>query len=407
MTPEADISEAEKEDWGWLSAWAGDTSGLLDFLDDSIARTTRDKALDTLDLLADVQPILRKLLDHPSALPFLLSLPSYPAQPLLRRLYSDPTYTLHPSLRNHLPHSHPLKKLIRNGRKEAWANLALGRGALVILAESSEDDLMEVSQGNEKSNLMTLLQYAQRWAEKDDDESKKCLEFALDLLDSPSLRSNPVATSTLVRSLPRLTAISKTRGSDRILKLPSTHARPVVKALVSSSTYLVDGQSSWPAVCGLARPFLAYLEDGDPLREIIVPNPMSAPTSLSYQNTLEGRRISRLQSAISCSPAILPHESPTQLQSSIQHQASFHRTLSTAPIPPLGITPISDPTPGSHASTWAGKVYSSHEFRDREREKERDNLGLGIAAGPSRGLGGGIGVGIGARPASRHVDQYA
>ena len=417
-TPKADANKVKKENWGWLSAWAGDTSALLDCLDDSVTRTTRDKALDTLDLLADIQPILRDVLDHPSALPFLLSLPSYPAQPLLRRLYADPTHALHPNLRNHLPHSHLLKKLVRNGRKEAWKNLELGRGALLILVESSEDDLMEVSQGNERSNLVMLSEYAQRWAEKDDDESKKCLELALDLLDSPSLRSNPIARSFSVRTLPDLTAISRTRGLDCRLETSSTYARQIVKALVSKATLMVDGKSCWPAVCDLARPFLAYLDNGDPLRTMVVPNLISAATPISFSNTLDGRRVSRLASAIFSLPATPSHSSPHQLQGSIHHQVTaselvsiiapvLHRTLSTAPIPPLGITPISDPTPGSYASNWAGKVYSSHEFRDRGREKQRDDLGSGIAAGPSRGSTGGTAIGNGARPPSRHVDEYA
>jgi len=226
--------ELEKEDWGWLHSWAGGIPSLLDLLNDDTPPSTRDKALDTLDLFTDIETILPQILDHPTALPFLLSLPSYPAQPLLYRLYADPTYALHPNLRHHLPHSHSLKKLVQGGRKEAWRNLRLGRGALAILAEGSGEDLLAIRKGTGRSNLSSLMEHTQLSATGDDQESRRSLELALDILDTPSLYDDPIAISYLAQPLPGLAVISRTRGSKRMLNIPSSRNRQVVKRWMAS-----------------------------------------------------------------------------------------------------------------------------------------------------------------------------
>ena len=415
----------EREDWSWLDHWAGGEDSLLDLLDDDTTQPIRGSVLDTLDLLADIRLILPRILDHPNALSFLLSLPSYPSQPLLQRLYADPTYALHPNLRNHLPHSHPLKKLVQGGRTSAWANLELGRGALMLLTESSlVQDFLEIPTAKHRTNLAALLDHAQTWAEQQSDEAKKCLELALDLLESPSLYSDPIIAAYLARVLPKLVMISRTRGSQRILAIPNTYARQVLKTLVEGSTEMIDGIMMWPAACALAQPYLTNLEPNEPFVPLFNTGKCDHPDQSSLPDTVDGRRLSRLSRAIDALFPIQAGSSALATKSSIHHQATptelisliapqLLYTLSTAPIPPLGIPSILNPTPESQASAWAGKVYSSHEFRDRERDRERENVGLGIGAGLGRGARQGLGqeasssaVG-GARPASRHVDEYA
>ena len=400
--------------------------------------------MDTLDLLADIEPILPQLLEHPNALPFLLSLPSYPAQPLLHRLYANPSYALHPNLRHYLPHSHPLKKLVQGGREAAWTHLELGRGALTILAEGTGDDLLEIGKGRERTNLAILLEYADKWAKGVDEESKKCLELVLDILEASTMYSDPIACDHVARIMPRLAIISKVKGSDRTLKFPESHARTVVQKLLEATTSIVDGQSCWPAAVKLAQPFVSHLDSNDPLRLAFTPSQRSEQESLSFPDTLDGRRLSRLQQALFLSLPVTPADPGNQYTSGIHHQATpfdlltllaprLLTSLQTAPVPPLGIPTLLNPTPDSHASAWAGKVYSSHEFRDRDRDRDRDRAGEGeglrIAAGIGRGIGIGIGVGGGGggggegeggvgvggsigvggmtRPASRHVDDYA
>jgi len=416
--------ELEKEDWGWLHSWAGGIPSLLDLLNDDTPPSTRDKALDTLDLFTDIETILPQILDHPTALPFLLSLPSYPAQPLLYRLYADPTYALHPNLRHHLPHSHSLKKLVQGGRKEAWGNLRLGRGALAILAEGSGEDLLAIRKGTGRSNLSSLMEHTQLSATGDDQESRRSLELALDILDTPSLYDDPIAISYLAQPLPGLAVISRTRGSKRMLNIPSSRNRQVVKSLLEESTATVDGQSRWPAASALAQPYLEQLNPSDPLRTAFTDSQRDqADLSSPFPDTLDGRRLSRLSHGLSRSSRSPADSVPPQVAiSSIHHESTpaellsiiaphLLQTISTAPIPPLGIPSILNPTPESQASAWAGKVYSSHEFRDREREREKENMGRGIAAGLGRGLSAGrvgiMGAAMGARPASRHVDEYA
>ena len=83
------------------------------------------------------------------------------------------------------------------------------------------------------------------------------------------------------------------------------------------------------------------------------------------------------------------------------------------------------------ASAFAGKVYTSHDFRTREASHTTTGLssgptgtsmgisavvGMGSGSGSGAGLGAGAGPGTGglrvnalkaSRPASRHVDEYA
>ena len=380
------------EDWTWLSSWAGGVPSLLNLLNDDTQPTTLHRALQSLDLLADIHPILAQLIDHPIALPHLLSLPSYPPQPLLQRLLADPTFALHANLRHYLPPGHPLRPLAQFDRKVAWERLDLGRGALMVLAAGDEDDLLDVPSGGERTGLASLLERAESWAGADDEESKRCLGLALDILNRPS--SDLIVTSHLALRLPPLAVIAHTRGVLRDLNLPPIHSRQIVKSLLEASTDIINGQPSFPAALHLATPYLPHFDPTDPLRTAFTSPRIALTPRTPLLDTPDGRRLLRLSNATSdpntdLAPTSMHHAAtPSELLSILA--PSLLRALSTAPIPPLGIPPAVNDTPESQADAWAGKVYSEHEFRLRE------NVGLGIAVG-----------GRGARPASRHVDEYA
>ena len=240
------------------------------------------------------------------------------------------------------------------------------------------------------------------------------------MLDSSSSYDNHITALHLARLLPRLAITSRIRGSKRMLRIPPTYARKVMKSIMEESTGVIGGESAWPAAVSLAQPYLEHLDPSDPLLTVFTPQREPDIPPPSFPDAVDGRRLSRLSTAISRSSCL--HPSAQQNVSSLHHQATpaellsliapqLLRTLSTAPTPPIGIPSNLNPTAESQASAWAGKVYSSHEFRDRERVGEKENTGLGIAAGLARGVGvpvgGGVGVGGGARPASRHVDEYA
>ena len=398
--------KTQPEDWSWLWTWAGGMPTLIDLLNDDTPSTTLSTALSCLDLLVDVIPsILDDFIRHPTALPFLLSLPSYPPQRLLQRLYADPTYALHPALKHYLPPSHPLRPLVVDSihirRNEAWKRLELGRGALMVLVEEP-GDLLETMKGEEKSNLTRLMDLARRYVDRDDEESRRCLELSLDILQClPDLSTIHIS---LIDPISRLVVVSRTRGSRRTLPFSSTLARPVLSSLLAISTEVIDGKLTWTATMTLAEPYLPHLSPTDPLVLSLVSthsdtSPFSPATS--FPDTPDGRRLSRLSTALSNpAPSSLIHQvTPAELLSLV---APAHlSTIQRAPIPPIGIpSALSSPTPENQASAWAGKVYTSHEFR-------KDRSGEGVGVGVSVGLGMAVVPTRASRPASRHVDEYA
>jgi hypothetical protein len=74
LTERHTLEGREKEDWSWVSGWAGGVDGLLRLLDEDVSRETRERALSCLELLSDTPlgpAILTQLLDHPTAPTFL------------------------------------------------------------------------------------------------------------------------------------------------------------------------------------------------------------------------------------------------------------------------------------------------------------------------------------------------
>ncbi|WWD16952.1 hypothetical protein CI109_101384 [Kwoniella shandongensis] len=432
------VVSREKEDWSWLWTWAGkDYNALLHLLNSHTPTHISHRAMSSLDLLLDTgyetSPLYSALLAHPTALPFLLSLPAQPAQPILTKLFDEPEYALSPRLRENIPLDHRFRPLVQANSSArhaaAWKHLQLGRAALVILKEEGCDEveLLRTERGEEKSNLVRLLEMGVKFAGSEDEESVRCLGMALDLLNSPP--TDPLALDYLARRLPRLVAVNNIRGDPRQLSLPGSHARQVVTSLISVSTETIDGESMLAAATLLAQPYIQHLGENDPLRLIFASDAKStAIKQISFSDTADGRRLSRLHRALD--PAF-------NLQSSFQHVVTpaellsllaphLVKSLSTASIPPFGITPsmsYASPTEsqGVSASAYAGKVYSSHEFRTRDHGATSSgtggsSVGLGIAGLSGGGVGGGVagmvagvggvgGVG-GSRPASRHVDDY-
>jgi hypothetical protein len=371
------LEPSGNEDWTWLSEWAGGLDGLLDLLDDGISPWIVDIALSCLDMLSPWDAIV----NHPNALPFLLSLPSYPPQPLLQRLYSQPRYALHPSLRHYLPPSHPLRPLVMGDlakrRAAAWARLDLGLGPLLVLKEDEVDDLMVLVDG--KSNIWRLLELAESISAQT--ERREELELCLDLL------SKADNLDSVTPRIVRIFVISSMRNGIRTL--PPLRARHALTALLHLSTEVFDGKLAFDTCLELAAPFLPQLPPSDPLRlafgraAIEYPEPTTrfakeldqpSPSALLHKVTAED---------------ILALVAPR-----------FLAELQTAPVPSLGIPSRSSKAIDSQASTWAGKVYTSHEFR-RDREVAPTGLGVNPSttqiAAPTRM----------SRPASKHVDEYA
>ena len=158
---------------------------------------------------------------------------------------------------------------------------------------------------------------------------------------------------------------------------------------------------------------------------------MSASTDPS------GRALQRFTDALDhpYRPTGLVHSlTPSQILSAIA--PNLLKSLSSAREPPFGIPPstttrqpMGSGAGSASASAFAGKVYTSHEFRTREASNNTTGLSSGatgssmdMSAGVGMGSGSGSGAGLGAgagtgglgvnalkasRPASRHVDEYA
>ena len=390
------LDAREVESWEWLSAWAGGDDGLLELI--GASGPHQQAAIDAMDCLADTRPfILNRLIQHPTALPALLSMPSYPPQPLLRRLYSDPTYSLHSNIRPHLPHSHPLKKfLMLDGELQVnalWDALQLGRGILMLLTEAGAGDLL-LATSSGRSRLVEMLDLAQKYAtaKPDEVESGQCLRLALRILSN---QTDPLVQSYLARYLPRLTAIAHASDPAVNMNLSSDLAKPVLTALATASTEIHHGTPLRTSCLALAEPYLLHIDDSDPVHRLFSPLSPHIPTP--FPDTPDGRRLTRLDRALAQphpQTSFVHTTTPAELLSILA--PSLLRSLSTARIPALGIQSVEREMEVVQASAWAGKVYSEHQFRDR--------MGLGIKVGPAK-LG--VQAGGDSRPASRHVDDYA
>ncbi|OWZ76374.1 hypothetical protein C365_05200 [Cryptococcus neoformans Bt85] len=416
----------EKEDTSWLWRWAGDSPDcLIDLLNAYTRPELISRTLECLDLLSDLDhSIIPSLFERPNALEYLFRIPTSTFSSKIKDNYK---WAFHPSVEPLLPTNHPFVPLLEPDTSArhaaAWQRLSLGKAALACLidlgARVKEDDLMRVEKGEEKSNLARLLEMGEKFAQDEDDEG---LNMMLDLLNSAELEivDSIIAQEYLARTVPRLSVIAialskngngRGNGTMRDLKIGEEHARLVVNALLLCSTEIINGKLTYPIARKLAEPYLPHLELSDPLRiAFTASHPSPTPDVLSDPDPT-ARALARLSHAISSSssstlssfaldPSILSSFPPSFPSSSITHilppstlltflAPHLTSTLSTAISPPFGIQPSATYTSPEMqgANVWAGKVYTSHEFRSRELV--------------------GLGIGPGGRAASKHVDEYA
>lgn len=414
----------EEEDPSWLWRWAGDSQdSLIDLLNAYTRPEIISRTLECLDLLSDLDDsIIHSLLERPDALEYLLRLPRSTFSSKITNNYK---WALHPSVAPLLLTDNPFTPLLQSDTSErhvaAWRHLSLGKAALTCLVNTGvsvmEYDLTRVEKGEEKSNLARLLDMGEKFAQEGDAEG---LNMVLNLLDSAELEivDSTVVQEYLARTIPRLSVIAialsrngsgKGNGTIRSLKVGEEYARLVVNALLLCSTEIIDGKLVFPIARNLAEPYLPFLELSDPLRIAFHASHPSPTTDALSDTDPAARVLARLSHAISSSSwstssslAINPRITPSfsASSSSITHvlppstllsflAPQLTSTLSTAISPPFGIQPAatyaSPELQGANA--WAGKVYTSHEFRSRELV--------------------GLGIGPGGRAASKHIDEYA
>jgi hypothetical protein len=401
LTERHTLEGREKEDWSWVSGWAGGVDGLLRLLDEDVSRETRERALSCLELLSDTPlgpAILTQLLDHPTALSYLLLLPSYPPQPLLQRLFSGPRYALHHNLRHHLPPHHRVRNLVHGSeesrRNAAWEILP-NEGGLRMLEELGIGDLSLEDKASGLSRIARLVQVLEQWK-----GPAEAFEIGLDLLLGGIDGS---WTSYLARRVPPLIVTSNIKGSSRDLKTPDHFSRDVLTSLLGIAP-LIDDTATFEIVSKLALRYAGNLSPTDPLVTAFHTPPI--PPTPSDPATANARQVYRFSQALHSSPNALVHSlTPNQILEALA--PDLLASLATAREPMFGLS-SSNGAPGhqdASASAFAGKVYSSHEFRSRPNP----SVNLAILAGSGSEPGTGLGVGnarMESRPASRHVDDY-
>jgi hypothetical protein len=394
----ASIGKVEKEDWSWVSSWAGGINGLLQLLDTKLEPDKRTRALECLELLGEVDvTIYDRLVQHTSAIMYLQALdassPSSPSH-LMQRLYDVPKYALHENLRHRLLIGHRYQPLVDGTedckRDAAWALLP-DEGALRVLRDVEPGDWSSRHKVSGSSRRSGLIKHLDEWEGSDEG-----YEIGLDLL------LNGIGSewsSNLVRRVTPLLVRSRIVNHARTIDIPLCFSREVVTVLIAYPS-VIDGKSALPTTTALAERYVQNLDPSDPLRTAFQP---TAPP-VHDGHTLDERVVSRFAKSLQSPDNGYTHSlTPEELLSVLAPE--LLRSLSTARQPPFGLPPIRGPTHSqtlASASTFAGKVYSSHDFRSRTVTAEAP------AAGP---MSGGVGLGVSSvrgesRPASRHVDDY-
>ena len=270
-------------------------------------------------------------------------------------------------------------------RKTAWARLEEDPSALETLVAAGTGDLGRLENGQTSSNHARLLALACSLSAGFDSDSKRLFELALDLLvQAPH---DDIATKAMMRPLTQLIVVSQIRGSDRILPFTLHLARSALHALLELSSETIEGRFVHPIAQFLAGPYLIDIPLSDPFNTVFTKPYQSAsdrtdpiPPQLLYLSQALDDTVSST-TLTSTASDILALIAPSLLHS-----------IQTAPAPPLGIPSTYTPTRLElGAGSFAGKVYSQHEFRNRG----------GVMP---MGLGAGKGV---SRPASRHVDEWS
>ncbi|KAK4689932.1 hypothetical protein P7C73_g195, partial [Tremellales sp. Uapishka_1] len=333
-----------------------------------------------LDVLAQADPtIYGKIVRHPKALAYLRSDPD---GELVKRMLAIPEYG---------------DALALETDGSEWDRFEMDVDALYRLRHAGWKEILK---GDRLARLLLMAE-----------SQEAALGPVLEMLKRPP-EEDQVLLAFLAEKIPRLTTIWLTRqdvhGKRKyFLELPMRYRRKILGSLVCASMEIVDGRSCFPAAQVLAQPYLAGLVSSDPLFRFFCPDlddePEAGSATLSTPistdtNAEDQRSLDRLATALS---------SPSFSSSSIIHTATasqlihllapaLYASLSTAPVPPFGIPAIGILTPESQASNYGGKVYTSHEFRERGKK----DVGLGI-------LMRGTSAGAVGRPASRHVDEYS
>jgi hypothetical protein len=383
----------EKEDWSWISDWAGGVPNLVQMLVGGVSPDKREKAMDCLQLLAEVDPTINdQIIRHPTAISYLRAHDSAP-RPLLQNLCDDPRYALHPNLRDLLPYGHRYKALVEGSeasrRDAAWA-LIPDEGAFLVLQELGIGDWTKREDSSGLSRLGKLFDILEGW-----EGTKEGFNVGLGLL------LNGIGSdwsSSLVRWITPLLVKSRVFGGNHAIGIPLTYSREVITALIQCPPIISD-KPFLPIATSLAPPNLPQLHPSDPLRNAFQLTP---PPSFPTETPAE-RELSRFADSLRSPNNGYTHSlTPSQLLSVLAPE--LLHSLSTARQPPFGLAPvagISQSQNSASASAFAGKVYSSHDFRSRAV----------IGEGPSGPIIGGAGLGISgnrgeSRPASRHVDAY-
>lgn len=424
------LHNAQLENMEWAWEWAGGVEGLIAIVAYPTDPSLVQRALECLTL-APRHDIRQALTLHPAAIGTVLDLETG-----LDDIYDDdPALLLLPTIAPRVPTGHSAHAICSAKADQrvgiAWYHLDSAL-ALHVLGEEKcgwdEKALLDCPvpiEGRviDKSKVVLLVEAAERFIKTD---RPLLLDKVLDLLDSPP--RDTVAESYLARRLPRLIMYSRRQGSQRILpEFTLAYPRVVIEGILQS-TAEIRSEVSISEARLLAQPFIARLYPSDPLATAFTSSPKTPPTSIPDQITdPTARSHSRFLSHLDDPrPSALVHTlSPSDLINLLA--PDLHSTLASARVPPLGIPPRRTARFGAQASDYAGKVYTSHEFRNREKDIQGSvavspvPMGglvvpspLGVpgmsGGGPSMTLtlGGGIGMAGGrmSRPASRHVDDY-
>ncbi|OCF60820.1 hypothetical protein L486_00460 [Kwoniella mangroviensis CBS 10435] len=435
------------EDFSWLYTWSGPSpSSLFSLLDESVPLQISNRAIECLTLLDQVQAqsqaqpgallpsVISLLLDHPTALKYLMVTDSLSAVPFKDRILSDPESALHPNISPYLPTDHPLSLISKAITKEerhsnAVKNLSKPEleshlGALIALQDISETELLNVEQGKQKSNLMRLMELANDLISKIDkgierDDTIGCLGKILDILNK-SYR-NERLNEYLARNLPRLVVWYNLKKADgkRELEIPLGYSHEVIRSLGEIRSQIINGRSTRSVCDELAGKYLDKVDDEDPSKKIFTNESSTQTLSQDVDTAIEvdadQRRLNRLSQSLltsSNNSSSLTHSiTPSELISLLSPE--LYKSLSTSRTPPFGITPsVQSSEMEQGAKSFAGKVYTHHEFR-RDRNDLSSSVGSGYGlgiSGANMGGMGGLGVvssaGGGGRAASRHVDSW-
>ena len=331
---------------------------------------------------------------------------------------------------------------VEQQRQAAWLLfLSAPDEAVRRLLDLGPGNPLQTERGVGQSNLSLLLDYGAQLSERTDEVAVYQLEVALDLIDlcikhggDEHARSLPLAAvRATIRPVVRMTIISRMRASKHLTQPPSKlpydgiQARTILEYLLLLSSEVINGQATFDPARELAMDYTPYLSPDDPLVRawqtsskislsassrspipvsphlIALSNAMDAAHPLAGQPDTESPDRQKHQppppstdpTSTTAPPPSNSNLTPQDLIALIA--PSLLTTLQSAPEPPLGISSTfahSTNQGQADASAYAGKVYSSHEFRNRETSMPS---GLGSGSGLASGAASNINAGGSAR----------